>query len=44
VAKELLRDPYWKEKLDNASSTAEALEVIREFGRAKGYSTDADET
>ena len=44
VAKELLRDPYWRKKLDNARTTAEALQVIRDFGKAKGYSTDADES
>ena len=44
VAKELCRDPYWRKKLDNASSTAEAIKIIREFGEAKGYSTDEDET
>jgi len=43
VAKELLRDPYWREKLDNARTAAEAFQIIREFGRARGYSTDADE-
>jgi len=44
VAKQLCKDPCWREKLDNASSTAEAIQIIREFGRAKGYSTDEDET
>ena len=44
VVKELIRDPYWREKLDNASSTAEAIQIIREFGKARGYSTDADES
>lgn len=44
AAKELLGHPYWRKKLDNAKTTAEALQIIREFGKAKGYSTDEDET
>lgn len=44
VVKELIRDPYWRERLDNVRSTAEAIQIIRDFGKAKGYSTDADES
>jgi len=29
VARELLRDPFWRKKLDNARTTAEAFRIIR---------------
>ena len=44
VVRELTRHPYWRKKLDEARTTAEAMEIIEEFGKAKGHIANVEES
>ena len=43
VLKELVHDPTWRKRLDQAKTDAEVIRVLRELSKAKRYSFEENE-